>query len=143
MSGPRLWRSLTARVLLLVAFVALAGSLVTAVALVRTQSQANLDRAADTLSLQADNLADRVAGNRPLAAAALRARLARQGVLVAVARPVPAAPFTNGDVASAPDRPEPAGRGGDGRGWLPPARPPRAGRAPPRPPPPARGPAAS
>ena len=117
----RVWRSLTARVLLLVAFVALAGSLVTGVALVRTQTQANLDQAAATLSLQADNLADRVGGNRRVATATLLARLARQGVVVAVAPPAPPPPFTSGDVTAAPS--QPAVRTVAGREWLVVARP--------------------
>ena len=89
-------RSVTARVVGLVALVTLASSLLVGVALVRTQSEANVERASDTLALQADNLAARLAAGRPLAAGPLLGRLTRQGVAVDVARPgaAPPAPFT-------------------------------------------------
>jgi two-component system, OmpR family, sensor kinase len=128
--SPRPWRSLTVRVLGLVAFVALAGSLVTGIALARTQSQANLDQASATLSLQTDNLAARVGANRPVAAATLRARLARQGVDVAVVRPTasPPSPFSPADVAGAAADGDPITRSVGARQWLVVARPAEDGR---------------
>jgi two-component system, OmpR family, sensor kinase len=126
--GP--WRSLTFRVLGLVAFVALAGSLVTAVALARTQSQANLDQASATLSLQADNLAARIGADRRVAAATLRARLVRQGVVVAVVAPTssPPAPFSDDEVGAAAARADPTTRSVGERQWLVVGRPADDGR---------------
>ena len=96
--------SLTARVVGLVALVTLASSLLVGVALVRTQSEANVERASDTLALQADNLAARLAAGRPLAAGPLLTRLTRQGVVVDVARAgvAPPAPFTTGSDQCSP-----------------------------------------
>jgi two-component system OmpR family sensor kinase len=126
----RPFRSLTVRVLGLVALVALAGSLVTGVALARTQSQANLDQASATLALQADNLAARIGAGRTVAATTLRTRLARQGVVVAVTRPgtVPPVPFSAPDVATAVQRADPVTRSAAGREWLVVGRPTDDGR---------------
>ena len=123
-------RSVTARVVGLVALVTLASSLLVGVALVRTQSEANVERASDTLALQADNLAGRLAAGRPLAAGPLLARLTRQGVAVDVARPgaAPPAPFTTDDIASAGAGSEPVRRASGKVTWLVAARPVGDGR---------------
>ena len=123
-------RSVTARVVGLVALVTLASSLLVGVALVRTQSEANVERASDTLALQADNLAGRLAAGRPLAAGPLLARLTRQGVAVDVARPgaAPPAPFTTDDIASAGAGSEPVKRASGKVTWLVAARPVGDGR---------------
>jgi two-component system sensor histidine kinase BaeS len=124
-----LLRSLTARVVGLVALVTLASSLVVGVALVRAQTDANLERAADTLALQADNLAARLGAGRQVAAGAQVARLTRQGVQVAVASgQAPPAPFTPDDVASARPGAGPLRREAGGAAWLVAARPVGDGR---------------
>jgi two-component system OmpR family sensor kinase len=123
-------RSLTARVVGLVALVTLASSLLVGVALVRAQSEANLERASDTLALQADNLAGRLAAGRQLAVGVLLARLTRQGLQVDVAGggAVPSAPFTPGDVSSARPGVDPVRREAGGAAWLVAARPVGDGR---------------
>jgi two-component system sensor histidine kinase BaeS len=127
---PALPRSLTARVVGLVALVTLASSLLVGVALVRAQTEANLERASDTLALQADNLAGRLAAGRQLAVTVLVNRLTRQGLQVDVAGGggTPPAPFTPDDVSSGRPGLEPVRREVGDVAWLVVARPVGDGR---------------
>jgi two-component system OmpR family sensor kinase len=98
-------RSLTARVVALVALVAVASAAVTAAAIARAIRDANRQRVAATLALSAENLAGQVERGRPVRQALTTARLTRQGVEVAVVPPgqVPPPPFAAADAGPETD----------------------------------------
>lgn len=128
-------RSLTARIVALVAVVALAGALLSGLVLARALAAANRAQAGDLLAARATTAAERLAA-RPRAgcaavdAAAVARVLRRAGVLVACAAPgaVPGAPFTAQDVAGAAADGPAVTRGTGGGGYVVVARPAGAGR---------------
>ncbi|HVN12984.1 MAG TPA: HAMP domain-containing sensor histidine kinase [Kineosporiaceae bacterium] len=114
-------RSLAARVVTLVAAVALGSAAVTTAVLVRAITQGNRDRAAAVVALEADNLADRVSAGRPVGLQTVLARIAVRGDVASVAGPgrvsLPV-PFTTGDLATGPGAPDVQQRSVGGRDWL-------------------------
>ena len=125
-------RSLTARMLLLVAAVAIASSALTTFAFAKVLGGANSDQAAQTTASAADQIALRAA-RRPRAAAdaleIVRVWRSRQ-YTVDVVRPGAAVepPFAAADVTGATDDAPAVARTVDGRDWLVAARPTGDGR---------------
>jgi len=126
-------RSLTARMLLLVAAVAVASSALTTFALARVLGGTNADQASRLVAQAADQVALRAAGRPRAAAEALRVvQLWRgRGYTVDLARPGAAVvpPFTAADVTGAGDDTPAQTRTVDGFDWLVAARPTGDGRA--------------
>ena len=128
-------RSLTGRLLLLVAAVAVASSVLTSLAFARVLGAANRDQAAQTLASDADVLAGRVAA-RGLARVPVtqlpiyRRYVENKGYLVQVvpAGVTPAAPFVLDDVTGAGADLPAVERSTAGRTWIVAARPTDDGR---------------
>jgi two-component system sensor histidine kinase BaeS len=113
-------RSLTARIVFLVAAVAIAGSALTTLAFARVLGSANEEQAAQTIALDAERVAARISG-RPRLAAADVFVVRNRGYAVHVAAPgatrVPA-PFASTDLAAATEDASAVRRTAGGKEWL-------------------------
>jgi len=123
-------RSLTTRMALLVATVAIAGSALTTLAFARVLGSANRDIATRAITADADRVAQRLSAHPRLDPADLPV-VRNAGYTVAVARPGAASvpvPFTPADLAAAGPDADATEHAARGRDWLVAARPTDDGR---------------